>query len=61
MFLEGLERINLVSIHLNGEISFEWDELPHRTPDIDSPNPWGSIEPRLRTTDLHYMERICII
>ena len=53
-FLEGLERTNLVSIHLNGEISFECDEPDHRSPDIDSPNPWGSIEPRLKTTGLDY-------
>ena len=25
-----------------------------RTPETDSPNPWGSIEPRLRTTALEY-------
>ena len=27
-------------------------EPNHRTPETDSPNPWGSIEPRLRTTAL---------
>ena len=28
-----------------------------RTPETDSANPWGSIEPRLKTTDLEH----CIV
>ena len=28
--------------------------LDRRTPETDSPNPWGSIQPRLRTTALEY-------
>ena len=31
---------------------------PHRTPATASPNPWGSVEPSLRTTGLKYQNRI---
>ena len=42
--------------------SYEWGEPNHRTPETDSPNPWGSIEPRLRTTVLRVrgMYIVCI-
>ena len=31
---------------------YKWGEPNRRTPETDSPNPWGSIEPSLRTTAL---------
>ena len=30
--------------------SYEWGDPNHRTPETDSPNTWGSIEPSLRTS-----------
>ena len=33
----------------------ERGEPNRRTLETDSPNPWGSIEPRLRTTDLNHL------
>lgn len=51
-FFPEINLINLLSVKIKNMIEPHQCLGQHRTPETKQQNPWGSIESRLRTTDL---------